>query len=542
MNNPIYIIGHKNPDTDSICSAMAYANLLQLENKNAVACRLGPLNEESKFVTKYFDIEGPLLIKDARSQIRDIDIDEPTTISINSIVKDAWTRILGTKNRSLIVVDDHDSIQGVVSTSNLSNLRLMTEEQLQELMKQSSLEDIAKSINGKIVFRSNEFITNGRVRIVHKDDQQNHEKINESISLIAYDTPVQLSAIKMGVKCLVVTNDKEVEEETIALANEYNCSIISTTRSIISTLKYIGEAYPIKLLMTTNLVTFNDDEFVDDVANKIANSRYRSYPVLNDKGHVVGQVSRYHLAKYRKKQFVLVDHSTKNQCIDNIDSAEILEIIDHHHIGNIQTEYPIDYRNKKCGCTCSIINMIYKEKGFTPNAQMSGILLSAIISDTLYFKSKTTTDFDIETAKQLAIQAGVDLDKYATELLNASADIKDADLKVILKRDLKEYEIGKYKIAVGQTNYKNVEDIQTIRGEFRELLTYEQEKHEYDLIIMMFTDVTANGTVFEFDGPLSYIMASVISTMFNDKSGYDKDIISRKQQLIPAMGEILRAL
>ena len=542
MTNPIYITGHKNPDTDSICSAMAYANLLQLEGDNAIACRLGPLNEESKFVTKYFDIEGPLLIKDARSQLRDIEIDEPTLIHIEAIVKEAWSEILGTKNRSLMVVDNKGKLQGVISTSNLSMLRVLSEQKLEDLMKQCTLENIAKAVVGTIVHKIDNFTSSGKVTMVQKESNTNKKELANSISFISYEEKYQIDAIKQGVKCLIIAEGVQVSDKTIEVAKQYQCAIITTECPIITGLKYIGEAYPIKLLMTTKLVTFGDEEYVNDVSNKILHSRYRSYPVLDEQGDIVGQVSRYHLVKHRKKQFVLVDHSSKNQSIDNIDHAEILEIIDHHHIGNIQTDYPIDFRNKRCGCTGSIINMLYKERGYTPDAKISGLLLSAIISDTLYFKSKTTTQFDIDTAQQLAKQAGVNIDDYAKELLGASADIKDADLSVILRRDLKEYEIGKYKIAVGQTNYKNIEDIQTIKEEFRCLLIDEQENRGYDLIIMMFTDVTAQGTFFEFEGSLSYIMDDIISTIFNDKSGFDKEIISRKQQLIPKMGEIIKEL
>ena len=542
MNNTIYITGHKNPDTDSICSSMAYANLLQLQGKNAIACRLGPLNEESKFVTKYFNIEGPLLIKDARSQLRDIEIDEPIIINKDCIVKDAWNNILGSKNRSLMVTDNKGQLQGVISTSNLSMIRLLQEDELEDLMKQTTLENIAKSIDGTICYNPNEFNINGKITIIHNDNKLIDEELNNTIGLTVYDKQLQQQAIKHGVKCLIVANNVDIDNETILVAKNYNCAIIKTNNNIINTLKFIQESYPIHLLMTKTLVTFKDDEYVNDALKKMSQSRFRSYPVLNDDGHIVGQVSRYHLAQYKKKQFILVDHSSINQCIDNIDQAQILEIIDHHHIGNIQTNYPVDYRNKICGCTGSIVNLLYKERGYTPDAKVAGLLLSAIISDTLFFKSKTTTQFDIDTANELAKLANVDIDVYAKDLLGASADIKDADLSVILKRDLKEYEIGKYKVAVGQTNYKDVEDIQTIRDEFRVLLVEELNKKEYDLIIMMFTDVTANGTVFEFDGPLSHIMDNIISTMFNDKSGYDKEIISRKQQLIPKMGEIIREL
>ena len=294
--------------------------------------------------------------------------------------------------------------------------------------------------------------------------------------------------------------------------------------------------------MSRNPITFQDDEYVDDVAKKMANTRYRSYPVLDIEGKAVGAVSRYHLLNYRRKKFILVDHSAKNQAINNIEDAEIEEIIDHHHIGNIETSYPIFYRNQRCGCTCTIIAQLYKENGITPSAQMAGIMMSAIISDTLHFKSATTTQLDKDIAYGLAEIAGVDLDHYADEMLSASVALKESTPTQILNRDLKTYDMGKYKIAIGQTNYKNIEDIQAILPAFRQQLEKEQTTKQFDLMVMMFSHIMAEGTMFVYSGPLSYVMNEIIDTKFDDHSGYDHDIISRKQQLMPKLSVILKQM
>ena len=294
--------------------------------------------------------------------------------------------------------------------------------------------------------------------------------------------------------------------------------------------------------MSRNPITFQDDEYVDDVAKKMANTRYRSYPVLDIEGKPVGAVSRYHLLNYRRKKFILVDHSAKNQAINNIDDAEIEEIIDHHHIGNIETSYPIFYRNQRCGCTCTIIAQLYKENGIIPSAQMAGIMMSAIISDTLHFKSATTTQLDKDIAYGLAEIAGVDLDHYADEMLSASVALKESTPTQILNRDLKTYDMGKYKIAIGQTNYKNIEDIQAILPAFRQQLEKEQTAKQFDLMVMMFSHIMAEGTMFVYSGPLSYVMDEIIDTKFDDNSGYDHEIISRKQQLMPKLSVILKQM
>lgn len=541
LNETIYITGHKNPDTDSICSALAYANMKQILGDNAIACRLGPLNEESKFVLKRFGLENPLLLKDARAELSDIEMDAPRMIPLDASVKEAWDTILETSNRSLVVVDEYTKIKGILSTSNLSMTRLMLESDINELMAQATLRKIAKTIDGKIIFDGNNFATNGKVYIVTLHDREKfQDDFQDSICILSDGEDKQLSLIESGCKLLIITCDQPISTRVINAARVNECAIISCIADTMKIAKVINESYPISLIMTKNPIVFKSNEYVEEVAKKMSNTRFRSYPVLDDDNHVVGQISRFHLQNYNRRKFILVDHSAKNQSINNIDEAEILEIIDHHHIGNIETDHPIFYRNQKCGCTCTIISMLYQENGLLPDETYSGILLSAIISDTLHFKSATTTKLDIVTAKWLADRAHVDLDQYAEEMLSASVALKDLEPTKILNRDLKTYDIGKYSLAIGQTNYRNVEDIQAILPEFRKNLEKEQIAKGYDLLIMMFTHVMAEGTMFVYSGPLSYLMDEVMSTKFDETSGYDHDIISRKQQLMPKMSALLR--
>ncbi|MDO4701622.1 MAG: putative manganese-dependent inorganic diphosphatase [Erysipelotrichaceae bacterium] len=543
MNNTIYITGHKNPDTDSICSALAYANMKNLIGETAIACRLGPLNEESKYVLKRFGLENPLLLKDARSILSDIDIDEPLMVPMDTSVKEAWDKMLSTSNRSLVVVDKRTRIKGIISTSNLSMTRLMLDTDVNDLMAQAKLKKIAQTIEGKVVFDGEEYKTNGKVYIVTLHDREKFQSnFKGSICILSDGEEKQISLIEAGCKLLVITCGQEVSPRVINAARVKQCAIITCESDTMKVAKVINDSYPVSLIMTKNPIFFRHHEYVEDVIKKMSNTRFRSYPVVDDENHVIGQISRYHLQNYKRRRFILVDHSAKNQSINNIDDAEILEIIDHHHIGNIETTYPIYYRNQKCGCTCTIISMLYQENGLLPDAQYSGILLSAIISDTLHFKSATTTPLDIMTAKWLADRAGVNLEEYALEMLSASVALKDLEPTKILNRDLKTYDIGKYKLAIGQTNYRNIEDIQAILADFRKNLEKEQKAKGYDLVIMMFTHVMAEGTMFVYSGPLSYLMDNVLDTKFDDHSGYSRDIISRKQQLMPKMSALLKEI
>lgn len=544
MKEYLYVVGHKNPDSDSICAALSYANLKNELGQSAIACRLGPLNEESKFILKRFGLENPLLLKDARSQLRDIDTDKPTIISKDATLHEAWNEMLHTTNRSLFVVDENNKLVGILSTSNLSLVRLSDDEELYALMKTAKLDDIAKTINGSVEVSPNRFRVNGKVYIVTLNQSEDFsDDFHNSICILSDGDHKQKLLIEKGCRCLVITCGRSVSQGVKRLAKANGCAVITTKLDTMKVAKVINESFSIEKIMTTNVICFKEDEYVEDVAAKMTKSRVRSYPVLDYEGNISAAVSRYHLQNYRKKKFILVDHSARNQAINNIDKALIEEIVDHHHIGNIETDYPIFYRNQRCGCTCTIVSQLYQENGVDPSPQMAGVMMSAIISDTLNFKSATTTMLDINTAKWLAEKAGVDdLQKYAEEMLGASVALKDATPEEILNRDLKNYDIGKYRFAIGQTNYNRLEEVQALLPEFKKTIEKQQQQKKYDLLVMMFTHVLAEGTLFVFYGPLSYVMADIMEIKYDDHSGYDKDIISRKQQLMPKISVIFKSM
>ena len=544
MNDYLYVVGHKNPDSDSICSALAYANLKNKCGEKASACRLGPLNEESKYILKRFGFENPLLLKDARSQLRDIDMDTPNLINEKATLNEAWNKMLTTNNRSLFVLNDDNQLVGILSTSNLSLVRLLSDEDLYNLMKTAKIEDIAKTIKGQIELAPKHFSSNGRVYIVTLNRSEDfQDDFKGSICVLSDGDDKQKLLIEKGAKCLIITCNRSVTRNIRHLADINECAIITTKLDTMKVARIVNESFCIKKIITTNVISFNENEYVEDVAAKMMKSRVRSYPVLDYDGNVIGAISRYHLQNYRKKRFILVDHSAKNQAINNIDKALVEEIIDHHHIGNIETDYPIFYRNQKCGCTATIISMLYQENGLLPDDKYSGLLLSAIISDTLNFKSATTTQLDINTAYWLAQRANIDdIGEYAKEMLGASVSLKDAKPIEILNRDLKNYDVGKYRMAIGQTNYNRLEQVQGLLPEFKKVIEKQQQDSKLDLMVMMFTHVLAEGTLFVFYGPLSYVMADVIETRFDEHSGYDKDIISRKQQLMPKLSAMLKSI
>ena len=576
-NHNIYVTGHKHPDSDSICSAIAFANLLNKTGSTAIACRQGPLNEETKFILRTFHLDNPLLMTDARARLADINLDTPTTIRYDETVHHAWHLMLRTQNRSLYVLDENENLCGICSTSDLSRYRIHEDTDLKDLMATATLDNIARTIGGKVVLRPNEFSTNGQVHIVTLDDLKLVESfIAGSIIIMSEGHEKQLNLIRLGVKCLVLTCDEHASDDVKELAKEYGCAIVETPDRTMHTATVITESYSVSQIMTTNLICFKNTEYVEDVATKMNASRVRSYPVLDENGKVVGGVSRYHTRNYKKLRIALVDHSATNQTMNHIDKADIVAIIDHHHIGDIQTDHPIEYRNHRCGCTSTIIyglycekNIVpdptmdhpieyrnhrcgctstivyglYCEKNIVPDPTMAGLMMSAILSDTLNFKSATTTLEDINVAKKLAELAGIDdIDAYAREMLGASVALKDSTPHEILNRDLKNYDIGKYKISIGQTNYSHTEEVQKLLPAFKENMKKEQKDRHLDLLLMLFTDVMGNGSYFVFYGPMSYVITEMIETQIDEHSGYDPNIISRKQQLLPKLSAIIKEL
>ena len=527
-----YVIGHKNPDTDSIASAIAYAELKNKLGFNVIPKRLGTLNEETKFATKFFDVEAPDVMHDARTKLGDIELDKVITVDVNSSCNNAYKNIIQSSTKTLFAMDN-DSLAGIVSISDLTSIRLMSQSEREKLLSSSNIKLIANDIDGEIL-NDTSFNSNGKI-VIYNESLKNLEGY-----IVLTNSSDSLNVIIDKKPSLIIYVGGIVDNAYIDKCKKTNVSLIKTKMSIEDIVIMIYEAVPVHLIMTKEMIVYNADEYIEDIASKIISTRFRSYPVVNANKELIGSVSRFHLFNYDKNSFILVDHSSMIQTIDNIDQAEVIEVVDHHHIGDIQTNVPIDYRNKTCGCTCSIIYQMFKENDIVPTKKTAGMMLSAIISDTLYFISNTTTVFDIDAANELAKLAEVDLNSYARDLLSASVNLTNANIDELIQRDLKQYDLFGNKVAIAQTNYNKISDIQLRLSEFKDKLSKFQVDRNFDLLVMMFTSVTADGAMFLFFGPKSNAMFDIIETKFDNNSGFDTTIISRKQQLVPKLSKALQ--
>ncbi|WP_373127952.1 putative manganese-dependent inorganic diphosphatase [Dielma fastidiosa] len=542
MKNNLYITGHKNPDTDSICSSIAYADLKRQLGIDAIASRNGDINAETAFVLKKFNVPQPIYMNTATCSLRDIEIDEVILVKPSYTIKQAWNSIAGTKNKSLFVVDEEEKLMGVVTMSNLSNVLMKECVDIRKLMAETSVQNIVDTLEGTLVNDSENYKSNGQVHILVNSQYLNTDiDFRTSTVVLGNDIDLQRRVIEGGATCLVLVEDNVVLPEIAQLAKENDCALIQTSLSTIYVARLIYQSSPIHLIMTKNPVSFKISDMVDEVSKRMSKSRYRSYPILDDDRHVLGAVSRFHLFNYRKKQIVLVDHNEMSQSLENIHDADIVEIIDHHRIGDIETLNPINFRNQTLGSTSTIIAMIYKEKNIVPTRTMAALMCCAIISDTMNFNSPTTTDVDRQIGEELAKIARLDLDDLSREMFEAVATLKGKTFSEILYNDFKEYNMDGHKVAIGQINIVDSLELEVLRREFESYMGKINSINNYDILLMVFTNVDGSGSYFVSLGKLAWVVKEAFRQYYGDHD-FVKSIISRKKQIVPHLQDELKVI
>ncbi|MEF9892823.1 MAG: putative manganese-dependent inorganic diphosphatase [Anaerorhabdus sp.] len=541
MRDVIYVTGHRNPDTDSICSSIAYANLKQQLGQNAIACRIGELNTETAYVLKKFDVEAPKLVENAKCRLEDIDIDSASLIHSDLTIKRAWEKITLGKNKSLFVVDSENNLLGVVSMSNISDVQMKDIEQVQELMKDVPISNITETIEGKLLINPTNLHMDGDVKImISRNNNFLDEEFENSVIIMSDNEVLQEKAIEKKAACLVITEGKEVSQKIMDMAIANDCAIITTPYDAMKVARYIYQTPPVSMIMTKDIVTFKISDYVDDVSKRMSKTRYRSYPVIDHKGHVIGAVSRFHLFSYTRKKFVLLDHNEASQSVESLEVADVLEIIDHHRIGDIETSNPINFRNQNLGSTSSIIALMYKENGIKPTKKIAGLLCCAIISDTMNFNSPTATAVDRDIATDLAAIAEIDLDKLSIEMFEAVATLRGLSFSEILYNDFKEYSMEGFRIAIGQINILDIKELEIIRREFVSYMEKINAINKYDLLVMTFTNVEGKGSNFIYMGKLSWVIEEMFDSCKENDVLFAKDIVSRKKQIIPRLAAALK--
>ena len=535
----VYITGHRHPDTDSIASAIAYALLQRRKGINAVPCRLGPINTETRWLLERFGFEEPMLFEDARATIKEIDMDPPLTITPETTIYETLQLMKQNNKQSYGVVNQKGQLLGMVTRSDLSRVGLGDTAAAIQLLKDTPLDYITKTIRGFFAYRDEEYHFNGKVSIIAMTETGlNDYDIRDRLVMLGNDTEAQKAAIRKGAGILVVVWTKEIAPEVIELAKAHHCPIIISGHGTMNTSRYLYFAPPVRLIMLKSLVSFNMDEFVEDVGKKMLKSRYRSYPVIDNNNYLRGYLSRYHILDYRNKQVILVDHNEYAQSVKGVEKADLLEIIDHHRICDIATSRPISFRNEIIGSTASIITSIYMENQMDIPKNVAGLLLGAILSDTLKFRSPTTTPKDIGLAKTLAHIADLDIDAFASEMFRVSSNISQKSVQELITQDVKTFQIDSHKVMIAQIIISAVDEVHSIEDELQQEMNSFAIDKELDLFVAAFTSILENGSIFYASGPLSEIVTEAFPNHHGAHS-FQEDILSRKNQIVPLLSRAI---
>ena len=535
-NDIVYVTGHRHPDSDSIVSAIAYSLFKQRQGIPAVACRLGEMNAESEYLLNRFHFEKPLLLEDARVTLDEIDLDDPVTFSPDTTIYEALEQMISENRQSYCVVNERGQVLGLVSKSDLADIGLGDTALGIALLKETSVDNICKTIKGKMIYNDNQLHFNGKVSIIAiADENLENYDIQNRLVIVGNNTSAQIKAIQKGAAILIVVWSKKIDEEVIKTAQKYHCSIIISGHGAMNTTRYLYFSPNVNLVMCRNVVSFHVNEFVEDVGKKMLKTRYRSYPVVDSDNVLKGYVSRYHILNAKNKKIILVDHNEYAQSVKNIGSAELLEVIDHHRVGDIFTSKPIFFRNEIIGSAATIITSMYMENQMSISKNLAGLLLGAILSDTLKFRSPTTTSKDIGMAEILAKTANLDIDDFAEEMFKVSSNICNKDIDKLIKQDIKKFNIDGNNVSITQIIVSSIQEIKNIENDLQSALDQFSKVNSYDLCVVALTSILENGSIFYSSGKLKESIFEAFPNVNGEAHSFHEGVLSRKNQIVPRL-------
>ncbi len=543
----VIVIGHKNPDTDSICSAICYARLKSaVTGKQYVPGRAGHVNEETQFVLNFFKAEAPELIENVKTQVRDIEIRETAGVDRNISLKKAWNLMQEANVVTLPAVSSGGVLEGLITVGDITKSYMNVYDSSILSKAKTQYSNIIETLEGALVVGSEDaYFSEGKVLIAAANpDMMEYYIAKHDLVILGNRYESQLCAIEMEADCIIVCEGAGVSMTIRKLAQERGCTVITTPYDTYTAARLINQSMPISYFMRTeNLITFEDTDFIDEIKEVMANKRHRDFPILDKEGKYKGMISRRNLLGAKGKQIVLVDHNEKNQAVEGIENAEILEIIDHHKLGTVETIAPVFFRNQPLGCTATIIYQMYNEMNIPIDRQTAGLLCSAIISDTLLFRSPTCTELDRLAALALAGTAKLDIDKYAAEMFAAGSNLKKKSDEEIFYQDFKRFSTDKIKFGVGQISSLNAKELERVKKRMVPYLQEVQKTHKVDMLFFMLTNILTETTELLCVGAGA---ETLINNAFHIDTEEDhvepKDgavvlpgVVSRKKQLIPAI-------
>lgn len=540
----IFVIGHKNPDTDSICSAIAYCDIKNrtIQDSKYIAKRAGQINEETEYVLNRFGVQPPGYLSNIGTQVKDMDIRLSPEANKSMSLKNAWDLMQENSIVSLPIREKDGTLEGLITIGDIAKTYMDTTDSYLLSRARTQYQRIAETIGGKVVEGNGHgYFIQGKIMVATANPDKMKEYVEENDMIIMGNREEDhLQAIEQNVSCIIVGLGIEVTEKVLKLAHEKDIIIISSPYDTFTISRLINQSIPVKYIMKTeSLVTFNTEDFTDDIQDVMIKHRHRAFPVIDKKGKCIGTISRRNFLDMHRKKVVLVDHNEKDQAVDNIDKAEIMEIIDHHKLGTLQTMQPISFRNQPVGCTGTIMYQMYGEQKLEIPPKIAGLLCAAIISDTLMFRSPTCTLQDKMAAGALALIADISIEEFAREMFKAGSNLKDKSPEEIFYQDYKKFIAeGDVCFGVGQISSMDADELKEIKERLLPFMVSECGRHGVSRVYFMLTNIIEQSTELLFYGEGSEEMA-VNAFKMQPENGtiYLKGVVSRKKQLIPLLME-----
>lgn len=540
----IIVVGHKSPDSDSICSAIAYAQLKrQMDGGNYVPCRAGEINKETAFVLNYFGVEEPEYVSDVRTRVSDISLKQVPEVQRDLSVREAYLEMKSCDSTTLCITNEDHMIQGIITMTDIAGSDMDVLDNHLVSRAQTPFRNIARTLDARVLCGDiDKVFDEGRVTIGANTPEKMVDYISKGDLVILGDRfESQFFAIEIGASCVVLCTNSEPNPTILELAKARNCIILSSPYDSYTVARLVNQSMPIGHFMNSKgILSFELEDFTYDVKEVMSKERHRYFPVTDHQGHYLGMISKRNLLALERKQVILVDHNEKNQAVDGIQSAEILEIIDHHRLGGMESINPLLFRNHPLGCTATIIYQIAKENNLELSRSTAGLLCSAILSDTLMFRSPTCTATDKAAAEALATIAGIDVEEYAHEMFEAGSDLSSRSIEEIFYQDYKNFNIGGKNFAVGQITSVSRTGLQQLLGK---LLDFMKEKHRQNpemMYFFMLTNIIEENSIVLACGAEA---RDLLELAYGQKVGEEglvlEGMVSRKKQLLP---NLIRAI
>lgn len=544
MSDLVYVSGHRNPDTDSICSAIAYSYLLNATNKyNAIPVRLGEINRETEYVLKRFGVEHPVLLKTVKQKVEDLNYDKVTVFSKDLTLKTAWFLLKQQNLKSAPILDEHGQLLGLLSTSNI--IEGYMDQWDSEVLKKAKtpVENVIDTLEANVIYLNESLkVVEGDIHIAAMSGSEAKKRIHENdVVIVGGDRSDDLEElISVKPSLIVLTGSLTADENVVKKCEEQGISIISTPFNTYQTSQQIVQAIPVEYVMIKgDIKTFSTDDTLDYMKEVMSETRYRGYPVIDLNNRCVGSISRFALLKGLRKKVILVDHNERGQSIPGIEEADILEIVDHHRVADIQTVGPLMFRGEPLGSTATIVTKMFDELDVEMPSHIAGLLLGAVVSDTLLFKSPTCTPVDTKIAKKLAEIAGVDIQEFAMEMFKAGTSLVGKTVDEIFNQDFKKFSFDNLQVGVAQVNSMDIEGFLPYKKDMLDYMNKFAEDNNLEFTLLLLTDIiNANSEIF-VGGPRPELVEKAFNVQLTECQGTLVGVISRKKQVVPAITAVM---